>query len=358
MSKIVASFQSPAKQVSWALAIALLLVACQSKNIPDVSDIKVDLQVVRFEKELFAADTNQALASMKALAQKYPDFAPIFFTNIAGMPLMDGDEKQLDTSLRMYVRTLAPVRVTAEKLFPDDAAVKKDVERALQFVKYYFKNYPLPKKIYTYIAPFDFVVPTTLLPTSDVIGKDFLGIGLQSHLGSDYPVYSEAFLQEAIPRYITQRFTPQSIGANVVRNIIDDLFPYNAANRPLVEQMIEKGKRVYLQDLLLPEASDTVKLGYSKRQLEGCLKNEAAIWNLFVQNDLLYSKDPTINKEYIEDGPKTAVLSDDSPGNIGLFVGWQIVKKFIDKKGKDFSPEALMKTDPQIILSEAKYKPK
>lgn len=56
------------------------------------------------------------------------------------------------------------------------------------------------------------------------------------------------------------------------------------------------------------------------------------------------------------DGPRTETLGPDSPGFIGQFVGWQIVKKWMGQDKKR-TPEQLLKTPAQKIFEEAKYKP-
>jgi len=50
-------------------------------------------------------------------------------------------------------------------------------------------------------------------------------------------------------------------------------------------------------------------------------------------------------------------MPDVSPGNIGSWVGWQIVKKYSNDH-PDITPEQLMKMDARKIFQEAKYKPK
>jgi hypothetical protein len=61
---------------------------------------------------------------------------------------------------------------------------------------------------------------------------------------------------------------------------------------------------------------------------------KSMIWGFFLQNDLLYAIDPALTKDYMNDAPNTAVLGEASPGFIGQFVGWQIVKKWMDKNEK------------------------
>ncbi len=82
----------------------------------------------------------------------------------------------------------------------------------------------------------------------------------------------------------------------------------------------------------MPETADTLKTGYTKNQLDGCYKNEQTIWSFFVQNDLLFTTDPSLIKDYMNDAPQTQAFGQDSPGFIGQFVGWQIVKKWMEQK--------------------------
>jgi hypothetical protein len=124
----------------------------------------------------------------------------------------------------------------------------------------------------------------------------------------------------------------------------------------LVEQMVEKGKRLYLLDKVLPTTPDSLKLGYSGRQVSGCFDNEALIWNFFVKNDLLFSKDPLLNQVYIKDGPKTQELGEGAPGYIGLFVGRQVVRAYL-KQFPETTLEQLMAKPPKEILDQSEYKP-
>lgn len=97
-------------------------------------------------------------------------------------------------------------------------------------------------------------------------------------------------------------------------------------------------------------------IGYTKEQLKAVYEHEAAVWDLFVQNNFLQTIDNNIIKNYIGEGPKTQELGEASPGNIGSFSGWQIVKKYMDKNPGTTLP-ALMATDAETIFQQAKYKP-
>jgi hypothetical protein len=50
-------------------------------------------------------------------------------------------------------------------------------------------------------------------------------------------------------------------------------------------------------------------------------------------------------------------MPDGSPGNIGAWVGWQIVKKYAAVHN-GIQPDELMRTPVRKIFEDAKYKPK
>jgi hypothetical protein len=144
---------------------------------------------------------------------------------------------------------------------------------------------------------------------------------------------------------------------NSARNIIDDMFPEQPKNKTLVEQMVDKGKRMYVLDKLLPDVADTLKIGYTTNQLAGSYKSEAVIWNMFAENNFLYESDFQKIKSFVGEGPKTPELGDESPGYIALFTGWQIVKKYMADH-PDTSLEEMMKLDNRKLFELSKYKPK
>lgn len=143
-----------------------------------------------------------------------------------------------------------------------------------------------------------------------------------------------------------------------MKAVVLELFPDQSAGKPLIEQMVEKGKQWWLLDKFLPHAADSVKTGFTQAQLDWCEKNEGLIWTEIVRNEDLNSINPTVIQTYIGEGPFTQGFpQEESPGNIGQWIGWQIVKKFADKN-PGMKPEDLMKTPARKIIDEAKYKPK
>ncbi len=81
------------------------------------------------------------------------------------------------------------------------------------------------------------------------------------------------------------------------------------------------------------------------------------IWNYLLQNADLFTLDPDLIKNYIGEAPSTNGMPDEAPGNIGQWLGWQIVKKWAAAH-PDVSPADLMKIPLRQLFDEAAYKPK
>lgn len=342
--------------IGFALLL-LTLTACNNRNIPDVSAIKVSLEVKRFEQDFFQLDTTQLIAGLSKLQQKYPDFLQDYFINILGLtPGNDSMSTELER-LQQFLRDYRPIYEATQKTFASMKNTEDELRVSLQFVKYYFPQYKTPQTLITYIGPMNASYEASLGAYSDIISNAGLATGLQLHLGADYSLYHSEMGQALYPVYISRRFIPENISVNAIKNIIDDMYPERRVGKTLIEQMVEKGKRLYVLDQCMPHTADTLKIGYTAAQLKGCFDNEGRIWNFFITNQLLLSKDPGEIKSYISDGPKTVELGEGSPGNMGLFVGWQIVKKYMDKKS-ELDLSTLLQTDPRKIFEESKYRPK
>lgn len=325
------------------------MAACRNKkNIPNVSSIKIELNTQRFDKDFFTIDSNAIEQGLDALSQTNQSFVNDYLYNILGItPNADSAKKyaQLFLTDKMYRQ----VQQDAAKIFTNFSTQEKEIKQAFQFINYYFPNYILPKKIVTFIGPID-GVGTALTSNHNI------AIGLQGFLGKEYPAYQTAYIQQVYPSYKTARFSKEYISVEVVKNLLTEIYPAKQTTQPLVEQMIELGKRVYAIDAILPYAADTVKIGYTGNQLNECINNEKFIWAFFVERNLLFSKDSEMISPYLTDGPKTPELSETAPGNIGAFVGWQIVKQWM-KQNKQTSLQVLFDKPANQIFNEVGYRP-
>jgi hypothetical protein len=337
--------------------ISILIFSCRDSDAPDITNIKVELPAYRFENDFFSMDTNNVQAGIGLLQQRYGNFVMDFLVNIMGLPPVTDTSGHAEKAIRQFIHDYAPIYNETKVTFQDFESLRNKTEQGLRYVKYYFPSYTLPPRMITFIGPMDAYFEGSLGGYGDAITADGLAVGLQLHMGSNNPLYKSQVAQSLYPVYISRKFSPDHIPVNCLKNVVDDLFPDNSTSRPLIEQMVEKGKRLYLLNKFLPRTPDTLKIGYTKSQLEGCYQNEGLIWNFFLTNSLLFNSEPAIIKSYIGDAPNTPEFGSGAPGYIGLFTGWQIVKKYMEMN-EQITLQQLMETDARKIFEESKYRPK
>ena len=343
------------------LPILLLIgiAACNSgNNAPDVSHIKIDLKTQRFEQDFFAIDSNNTKAGLFQLEQKYPVFLPLFVNHVLGLgPVNDTNELAFEGSKR-FLNLNQVVYKESQKLFKDFSGTAKELEYGFRYVKHYFPDYKVPT-IITTVGPMDALAPmSNNEPSPNYMGENFLAVSLQFYLGKDFSIYNDpGYISSVAPLYRSARFSKEYIAADVFKLVIDDLFPDSSSRYPLIERFIEKGKRLYLLQQFLPNSNDTLLIGYTGKQLEWCKENERSMYNFFIQQNLLFEIDPALTQNFTTDGPTTQGMPEQSPGNIGAFLGWEIVKAYMQKK-PSVTVAQLMRTSNKNIFNEADYKPR
>ena len=325
------------------------LSACSdSSKGPDVSDIKVEVPVERFDKDFFSIDTNNIADGLLQLMKNHPTFYTDFMQQILGVSGSDSNKVTLDVC-RKFISGYFPIYQSLNKKYNDVSWIQKELQQAYQYVRYYFPNYKTGSVVF-FIGPLD--APGVAVTNAG------LAVGLHQFGGRDFPPYQSMEGQQLFPEYISRRFSSEYILANSMKAVVDEIYPNKSLARGLIEQMIEKGKQWWLLDKFLPSTADSIKTGYTKEQLDWCKENEGLIWQdiITTQKDL-FTKDPMAIQNYIGEAPFTQSLGPASPGNIGQWIGWHIVRKFADKNSS-IKVEDVLKTDARKILEEAKYKPK
>jgi len=335
---------------------ALLFSGCdESPAKPDVSHIKVNLKMQRFEKDFFAVDTNDLDKGFEKLRLEYHDFLNDFTGKILG--LEGKDTSQWDMAIRAFIRDYRPIYDSTLKIDKGINAAKLDLEEALKYVKYYFPSYRLPEEFITFIGPIDAFAYGQTGGSGDIITTFGLCSGLQLHLGENSMVYKSEAGMQLYPEYISRKFNTDNIAVNCMKNVIDDIHPPLQAGGSMLAILVDHGKRMYLLDLFLPDAKEEIKLGYTTTQLEAVKKSEGFVWNYFNENNLLFETDLLKIRSFVTDGPSTDEFGWGSPGFISLYTGRQLIRAYM-RKHPATNLNELLALDANKILSGAGYKPR
>ncbi|WP_017259954.1 gliding motility lipoprotein GldB [Pedobacter arcticus] len=335
-------------KITFFFAIYLCVSACTQQSKIDTSNIKVDLQIERFDQDLAKINPSQLAEKLPALQKNYPVFYKDYFEKILNL---GSTENAAYINMLEQVLTGKPfqdLQHETDSVYPNLDAQKPELIDAFKHIKYYYPEWKTPK-IITYISGFQVQTP---------IGSGYVGIGLDMFLGKKSKFYPA--LVETIPRYISRRFTPKNITPRVVEVITrEELFPELANDKSLLSKMIYNGKLLYFMKAVQPDLADSTIIGYNKQQMEWSTSFESDSWAYFLEQDLLYNSDYMKIQKFLAEAPFTPGLGEknDSSPKLGLFIGWQIVKKYMENNPEIDLQQLMSTKDAQQILTKAKYHP-
>jgi hypothetical protein len=175
------------------------------------------------------------------------------------------------------------------------------------------------------------------------------------YLGPSYRFYST--LEPPLPVYLRSRMDRAFLVSDAMKGWAQSDYSIDESRGRMIDFMISNGRIIYYLDKIVPDVDDTIKTGYTGKQLEWCKMNERRIWSFFIDNKLLFSIDPNLMNKYVNDGPTTNGFPKESPGNIGQFIGWKIVQSYM-KNHTEITLRKLMEEKDMVkIFNESKYKP-
>lgn len=311
------------------LLLLSVIFSCESKSETEqeIEKIPVELKVVRFD-EKFAEATPESLPKLEK------EFPFLFPENVADSVWMAKINDTLQQALNREV----------VEAFPNFSEEEDDIRQLFQHLKYYF-----PK----------FSEPTVITLTSEVdyrnriiVTDSLLLISLDVYLGKAHEFY------EGVYPYLRQDFESELMVSDIAGEYAKKFVPM-PKSRSFLAQMVYHGKILYLKDVLIPFKSDAQKIRYSEDQLQWAEKNEEEIWRYFVEKQLLYSTQNDLQARFIDIGPYSKFylqLDSESPAQLGRYMGWQIVRQFMEKN-ENVSLEELLSTDAKTIFDRTNYKP-
>lgn len=312
------------------LTLLILAAACKKESEAEekIAEIPVpEVKIERFDKAFFESGAQ----GLPALKQQYPYLFP------------QGNEDAVWLN-KMKDPFMLKLKAEVQKKYPDLNALEEGMGSFLQHVKYYYPQLPTPKVVTLVSDDTDvkavYTPEVVLIPLSLYLGKD-------------------NYLYEGLNKYEIQQYEPSQILPDIVTSFLyGKIAP--PKDRQLLSLMIYYGKELYMKDLLISDVPENDRIGYTKEQLAWAEANETEIWRYFVDKKLLYDSDPKLPARFINPAPFSKFyleLDNESPGRIGQWMGWQIVKAYAENN-KNVPLQDLLAMDAKTIFDNSKYKPK
>lgn len=309
------------------LVVFVLLFGCNDsdKTEEEIANIPLDLKISRFDREFAAAGEE----GLPALRKMYPYLFPAP-DSVWVAKMQDSLQIELFQEVGNAFRSFEEEEEGLENLF--------------KHIKYYFPEYEIPKVI-TVTNDVDY-------NNRIILTDSLLFVSLDNYLGSEHKYYG------GFQRYIAQSLDRNFLISDVASAFAKQVVP-RPRDRTFLSRMIYFGKELYLKDKLMPSVEERKRIGYSAEEMDWAIANEEPMWRNFIENEYLYSTDTKLNQRFLEPAPFSKFgleLDNESPGRLGRYVGWQIVKAFMENN--TVSLKQLMTLPAEEIFKKSNYKPR
>ena len=334
--------------IQYLLFIILALTSCHSGRTYFPKEIETpEIEIVRFDKALMnvhSDNVQSTKADILVLYDEYPEFMPLWVEDILGIPTEDTAylEQQLPQFLNDTVYGFKQTNAKEQALFSDVSDIEKSLSKAFARVSYLYPETEIPT-FYLFVSGFQ---------TPIYFGEELIGIGADMYLGSDYEYYNRVVYD-----YQKQTMRKECIPVDVVSAYLFRTLPYTSTKSRLLDQMIYRGKIMYLTAMIFDDLKPWEVMGWSKEQWKWCVDNERDIWHLVMDKRDLFKTESLVLTGYLNDGPFTSEVSQDAPGRLGIWLGWRIAESYMEHNESISLQELMAEGDAQKILEESYYKP-
>ena len=305
------------------------------KEKKDRWDVKVEnntekIQITDISKDFY--DVNIPFSQFK---EKYG-----FFLSSGFDDQFYTEKRKNPLEIEIYKKSVTPQMISR---------LSTELPKLFARIKHYFPGFETPKVYVFSSATAMYQEPVLYNPEMKAVIID-----LSSFLGEKSEYY------QGLEAYYKPSMNPENLLPKTALAFAQTMVPANLEQQKFIDLLVQSGKTMILQDAFLPKTADHLKINYQVKQYDWAKKNEAHIWNFFVENDLIFSDDARLQERFVAPGPfskfYTAIDNESSP-QIGIFTGWQICKKYFENN-PDTKLQDFLNMGATEIFNQSEYKPK
>ena len=321
------------------LCTLFLFFSCKQEKceIPqEIAAINVKLEARRLEQDLFKCKSKEEVLTFIRQNRRFVDQ----FLQAKQYP---SENELADQLFRMVQEPSLQqlVKETGDR-FKDFNVLEEDLTNAYKHLKHYYPEAKVPQ-LTTFV---------TGMGQDLYLSDSLLVWGLEFFIGP------KAKYRPQMPAYILYRYDKEYLVPTTVLLLSGRYVKTDLNDNSMLSEMIANGKSLYFTERLLPCTPDSLIMGYTNQQMADVYYNQERIWGHFVEKGLLFETEQFKIKKYVGERPNVPEIGKQCPGRVGMWVGWQIVRKYMEEHPEVTLQQLMAETNARKILNESKYKPK
>ena len=318
------------------IIIGMIFFSCESNRL------QVDIPESNLEIDFIYADETLKKLSKADLIEKneifLKQFDPIYtFEWQNNLRINNQDSISVKTYQFYQSDYIRALEVEKTKLIPQVKNKEKDVNRAFNFYRYYFPQKTVPREI----------IYMNKLFSNINCSDSAITVALESYLNPALEVI-QSIPNNQLYKWQREKMELEYLPRDILSNWIQVQL-FEELDKSLAAHIVQAGKILYLVNATFPYRSEQYILRYSNSDYDWAKQNEFSAWEFLVREELLFKNNMRDKANWLNDGPTTLGLSKESPDRMGQYLGYKMVKKFM-QENKEVSLTDLLEIKYNEIL--------
>lgn len=330
-----------------SLTVVLMMLSGCEENAFDIplENAPVEVDWLRLERDFTGLETKPDYEAYNdSLKRVYGGFYQLYAGRVMNFGDVETPQFENQVSRFLLDKDMREIHLAVDSNFKSIDTYQEEISTAFRYYKHYFpeKNIPVVASVITAFS------------RNVIVTDSVLGVSLDMYLGPDHRLYTLA----RVPGFIKKKASADFLPYDMMRGWLLSEFEPVQKKDDLLAQMIGFGKAIYIMDAVFPFAKDHHKIGFTADEIKWCKKNEAMVWARLIEENQLYSTDVNVLRALTGPGPFTPGFPKEAPAQLGFWVGWQIVRSYMQENSEITITQLLEMEDAQLLLRHSKYKPR
>ncbi len=301
--------------------LSMLIFSCKRSVLDiEIGEIKITTDYINLDSSIYNSNNNELIKNHQFFKKNITDI----YSYQLGYVLQIGNisDTAFIRSIAQYKKDpgIKKIENRIKEKFNNLEKHKLLITDGLKHLKYHFPNGKIPKTI---------VFMNSLLQSNAFCTENEIGIGLDRYLGKETDVIKE-LPNEPFYDWIKEGMDVQYLERDALCSWIITHY-LEEDHGTLAESIVRWGKIIYLTEASFPNFEKNIIIRYSIEDYNWAIKNELTFWKYLVDKKLLFKNSDLDKANMLKEAPFTIGLPDVSPDRFAQFLGWQMVRNYMNK---------------------------